>query len=353
MADQKTEDTKSPLQRRGARPFAGPAGAARPFLRPVTTPQRATAAPFVPPVVPGKPALGPPMPVAKAPTPVATEPVPPTDADPSARARPVTSEMIALDAFDAFDTVWATHEQPVATPEPQAATSPLDESSLGSGTDAHQVWAEEITAAASDVVAGELEAPTAPAGEPSYSTPASAIPAWLEDDSPIMAPATPDPVAAPEPSAELLEAPEGRPAWPIAENDATYSLAEWTDTHAIPPADDFQPTASESPYNEPVGPSLGQAPHEPRELVVDSLAEAPQERPRFELVSESRETEALPDVTPDPRTIREMRVAAAMDRLADRIRSGEIHVSSIAPDATDAAVLASVLVALLGGSSSR
>ena len=52
MADQKTEDTKSPLQRRSARPFAGPAGAARPFLRPVTTPQRATAAPFVPPVVP-------------------------------------------------------------------------------------------------------------------------------------------------------------------------------------------------------------------------------------------------------------------------------------------------------------
>ena len=40
-------------------------------------------------------------------------------------------------------------------------------------------------------------------------------------------------------------------------------------------------------------------------------------------------------------------------RLADRVRSGEIDVSSIAPDATDAAVVASVLAALLGGSRSR
>jgi len=352
MADQKTEDTKSPLQRRGARPFAGPAGVARPFLRPVTTPQRPTAAPFVPPVVPGKPALGSLAPVAKAPTPVATQAVPPTDADASARARPVTSEMIALDAFDAFDTVWGTPERPVATPELQAATSPLDESSLGSGTDAHQVWAEEITRAASDVVAGELEAPPAPAAEPSYSTPASAIPAWLEDDTPTAPPTTTDPVASLEPSTEMLEAPEPRPSWPIAQNDATYSIAEWTDTHAIPPADDFQP-ASELPYAAAVEPSLGQVLQESAAVGAESLAEAAQERPRFELVRESQETEAVPDVTPEPRTIREMRVAAALDRLADRIRSGEIDVSSIAPDATDAAVLASVLAALLGGSSSR
>ena len=353
MADQKTEDTKSPLPRRGARPFVGPAGpapagAARPFLRPLSTPQRTTAAPFVPPVVAGKPALGgsAPAPAARAPTPVAMPAVAPIDADPAQETRPVTSEMVALDAFDAFDTVWDTqrpHEQPVTMPESQATASPLDELSLGSGTDAHKVWAEEITAAASDVMAGELAPPPAPADEPSYAPPADAIPAWLEDDNPSMPSATIHPVGAPESPAEAPEPPQASPAWPIAENDASYSLAEWTDTHAIPPADSFQPAASESPYPAPVEPSLGEA-------VSGSPELGPQlERPRFELVSASQETEAVPDA----RLSHDMRFAAAFDRLADRIRSGEIDVSSIAPDATDAAILASVLAALLGGSSSR
>ena len=47
------------------------------------------------------------------------------------------------------------------------------------------------------------------------------------------------------------------------------------------------------------------------------------------------------------------RVSATLDRLAERVRSGEIDVSSIAAEAPDAAVLASVLAALLGGSGSR
>jgi hypothetical protein len=290
--------------------------------------------------------------------------VPPTDAEASPRTRPVTSEMIALDAFDAFDTVWGTHAQPVATPEPEAATSPLDESSLGSGTDAHQVWAEEITAA-SDVVGGAPNAPAAPAAEPTYSTPASAIPAsaipaWLEDDDAIAPLAATDAVVAPGPSAPAFEAPDATPAWPIAENDANYSIAEWTDAHAIPPDDDLQPPALEGPDapDAPdaglVEPSLGEAVRDASpKLAPQPLAEAPQERPRFELVRESQETDAVRDVTPDARAIRNMRFGAALDRLADRIRSGEIDVSSIAPDAPDAAILASVLAALLGGSRSR
>lgn len=46
-------------------------------------------------------------------------------------------------------------------------------------------------------------------------------------------------------------------------------------------------------------------------------------------------------------------VSMTLDRLAARVRAGEIDVSSVAPDATEAAVLASLLAALLGGSSSR
>ena len=57
--------------------------------------------------------------------------------------------------------------------------------------------------------------------------------------------------------------------------------------------------------------------------------------------------------TADAYSPHEARIAATFDRLADRVRSGEIDVSSIAPEATDAAVVASVLVALLGGSRSR
>jgi hypothetical protein len=56
---------------------------------------------------------------------------------------------------------------------------------------------------------------------------------------------------------------------------------------------------------------------------------------------------------PDANEPSSARIAAALDRLAERVRSGEIDVSSIAPDATDAAILASILAALLGGSRSR
>jgi hypothetical protein len=61
--------------------------------------------------------------------------------------------------------------------------------------------------------------------------------------------------------------------------------------------------------------------------------------------------------TPEPPTVNvaapAARTSAALERLAERVRSGEIDVSSVAAEASDAAVLASVLAALLGGSSSR
>jgi hypothetical protein len=45
--------------------------------------------------------------------------------------------------------------------------------------------------------------------------------------------------------------------------------------------------------------------------------------------------------------------AAMLERLATRVRAGEIDLSSVTPEATDAAMLASILAALLGGASSR
>jgi hypothetical protein len=314
MADQKTEDTKSPLPRRGARPFAGPAAtsAARPFLRPVTTPQRATAAPFVPPIVPGKPALGSVVPARKSPTPVRTTAVPAAAAQAaSPLPRPVTSEMIAVDAFDAFDTVWGADHHQAGTTEPQPPASPLDESSLGSGIDAQGLWADDITAAGG-AAAGELEPAAAPgaAVESTYTTPTSAIPAWLEDDPPVATPAPAEELEpTPEPASEPPDVPPAAPAWPTSEYDPAYAITEWTPAHGVPTADD-ELVSEQQAESEPVGATGAPPSHHAR-------------------------------------------IATAFDRLADRIRSGEIDVSSIAPDAPDAAVLASVLAALLGGSSSR
>jgi hypothetical protein len=55
----------------------------------------------------------------------------------------------------------------------------------------------------------------------------------------------------------------------------------------------------------------------------------------------------------DPKVAAGIRVSATLDRLAEQVRGGDIDISSVAPGATDAAVLASVLAALLGGSRSR
>ena len=58
MSDQKTEDTKSPLARRGARPFVGPAGgsgpARPPLFKPAVPATRGASSPAGPP----RPALG-------------------------------------------------------------------------------------------------------------------------------------------------------------------------------------------------------------------------------------------------------------------------------------------------------
>ena len=70
-------------------------------------------------------------------------------------------------------------------------------------------------------------------------------------------------------------------------------------------------------------------------------------------VAQPLAVEAAESVAELDRRVAVMRISATFDRLAERVRGGEIDVSSVAPDATDAAVLASVLAALLGGSSSR
>ncbi len=360
MADQKIEDSTSPLARRGARPFAGPTSApvaGRPFIRPATN-QRPTAAPFVPPVVPGKQALGSaPPPVATAATPVATESVASADDDSTAPpSRPLTSEMVALDAIDAFDAVWGASEPSSGAVEPQAVASPLDIASLGSGTDGQQLWAEDITAA-TDIAAGEPVTPSAPAPiDSTDGTSGGTMPAWLEDDA--AADVVPTPAVDLESGSAASNVPSPpAAAWPATEVVSGYVVGEWTDSHTIPASDEIMGLPPEPTTAVPVPTSLGSTTPVSADRVRDEVLGAPDPQPRFELVEgpQAEDPAFAPVTAPtaDARVPRETRIAATLDRLADRVRSGEIPVSSIAPDATDAAVLASVLAALLGGSSSR
>ena len=298
MAEHKIEDTNPPLARRAVRPFVGPAGSAapgRPLLRPAGPAGRPSPAPFAPPPrAPGTMANAQPA----APTTDATasepvvlvetpEPSQLTSLEPQSR-RPMTSEMVALDAFAAFDAVWGGSttpaESPVVEPVVEPVASLVDEASLGSGAGAHELWAEDITARDLDATYAGEESPGPAVGAehdmppsnalesvwPTITTPDSAIPAWLVDhDDPT------DPAASSQPSPDLI----------------------------VPDATDIGADQS--------------------------------------------------DQAEDARVSHSLLVSAVLDRLAERVRGGEIDVSSVAPEAPDAAVLASVLAALLGGSSSR
>ena len=367
MADQNNDDSKTPLARRGARPFGGPASSpapSRPFIRPAA-PQRPTAAPFVSPVVPGKLVLpnAAPVPALKPPTPVALPsiPLPEADTAPPSPA-PMPSEIVALDAIDAFDAVWGV-AVPVGPPaEPAPVASPLDELSLGSGTDGQPQWAEDITV--DDVPAGEPETAAVPvAFEPSESSATSTTPAWLVDDvAPPPVPSESPVVSMSPPAVPDVPSPPSVVS-PVADVEGLYSLGEWTDSHTIPASDEIMGVLPE-PTVAPLVEALGETLPALADRATEEAQSAPEPDPRFELVpSETPEPEVQPEdlpaasVTLAPTTFafapHEARIAATFDRLADRVRSGEIDVSSIAPDATDAAVVASVLAALLGGSRSR
>jgi len=335
MADQKNDDTKTPFARRGARPFGGPtspSAPSRPFVRPATV-QRPTAAPFVAPVVPGKLVLrnAAPAPGPKTPTPIALPLIP----APNISATPLSTKPVA---------------------------SPLDEVSLGSGIDGQQLWAENITA--TDIPAGERDLVPAPvAFESSDTVVASTTPAWLEDDvapaeataAPVESEITPVMDDVPPPPAAVQ---------PLSEVNGGYGFGEWTDAHTIPASDEIMGVLAEEPVA-PAIDSLGEATPAAADWTADAGPASAELPPRFELVATNQEP--VPEVNREEEpqlpvfaaapaeaySPHVARIAAAFDRLADRVRSGEIDVSSIVPEATDAAVLASVLAALLGGSRSR
>jgi hypothetical protein len=406
MAEQKIDDTKAPAAPRGARPFAGPAAssAARPFLRPAAPAARPSGAPFAPasgtrPAA-SRPSLGasaPPLRPTPTPTPVEmagaappVEVVPRIEevaavekAEPAALESPlrrVTSEMVALDAFDAFDAVWGHSDTAGSAAAPAPPSSPLDPVALGSGSGAECLWADEASAAAEAAVGPETAA--APHGldvEDAGPVADAEMPAWLADDDTVVTagqssgdwsemapiPSADDVLAMPSvdtaipvdegayaaPSHETLgvDAPDSVPdqlaapftaasdAWPdqLLAEYAPYAAPSYeTPTHvaAVTAATGASAVATDATGMEAV-PEAEHSLADPVQMGAAATLEAP------------TSTEAKPSAG--------LYVSATLDRLAERVRRGEIDISSVAPEATEAAVLASVLATLLGGSNSR
>lgn len=323
-----------------------------------------------------------------------TEVVPPIEevaaveeAEPAALESPrrrVTSEMVALDAFDAFDDVWGGSDTvgnaAAAAPPP----SPLDQAALGSGSDAECLWADEASAAAEAAVAPETgRAAQGPDVEGAWPVADAEMPAWLADDDTAVTagqssgdwsemPAIPsaddviamppvdnvigvDDVAHAASSEETLGAdPAASPADPVPDQMATPFAAAsdvWPDQLLA----EYAPYAAPSP----------ETPTQVAAVTADApVADATPDTVGVEAVPEAEHSLAAPVHTDagellDAPTATEAKpsagsyVSATLDRLAERVRRGEIDISSVAPEATEAAVLASVLATLLGGSNSR
>jgi hypothetical protein len=418
MAEHNIDDTKAPAAPRGARPFAGPAApsAARPFLRPGAPAVRPSGAPFAPAAgtrpAASRPSLGVSAP---APTPTAVpvqavplagyEPVtglvaaPPTEvvsqieevaaeAEPAAPESPrrrVTSEMVALDAFDAFDAVWGRSDTVNSAAAPTPTPSPLDHVALGSGSDAECLWADEASAAAEAAVGPEPEsAAQGPDVVGARSVADTETPAWLAADDDTV-------VTAGQSSGDWSEMP------PIPSADDVIAMPPVDDTIAVddvadaasrhetlgadlsavsadpvpdPMATPFaaasdawpdQLLAEYAPYAAP----SSETPAHVAVVTVDALvADASTDATGMAALPETEHSLADPVQTgagetleaptsTEAKTSAGSYVSATLDRLAERVRRGEIDISSVAPEATEAAVLASVLATLLGGSNSR
>src|SRR5688572_331711 len=366
MAEENTQDTKSPQPpRRGARPFVGPAGAAGqplPLLRVTSMPRPA---PFVP-AGGARPTLGTP---------------------PQRTALP-TASAIAAERAAPGETPTRREATIDVPPPPAALPSPTEVTSLGG---VEEVRVPPVSATADDATSG---------------TPTPG-PAWLMDDSETPSVAEMQPVTADALLAEASAPAERQDpaAAAAATPDAAHTLpgddGSWADVTIMASADSImaaeieaedalQSTMSDladdvlSAREWPDRLLAEYAPYLPTPAIatpavvpdaVEEVSADPYER-AVDAPSEAAAT-ANPDIDSDVEDVspmglmaawtsdgadadagletHETRVAATLDRLAEQVRLGEIDVSSVAPGGPDAAVLAAVLAALLGGgrSSSR
>lgn len=396
MADNSYDQTKpGNAVRRGARPFAGPAGIGlggprAPILKPLAPPFRPPKAPLVPARV--SRAVRPPAETAGtadqgvAPVPQPTAPAAMSHASETSPVGVVAdtahSAVVSPASFGACAEELDQAAPPAAAAE--VAPSPDDDLSVGlpgalsdPGAQVDADWAEEILPAA--------------ALEPSAAD--TAGPAWLDDSTFAVGDVDGSDLELPDVNASAVDpAPARRPAWlesldeaPDAGTAATTSL-EPLPEHPPADADWAGPLVAEyAPYvatpddvgadiaavwsigtpptGQPLQPDVAAA--EAAALEEDSLAttlqaplgvlETPEGvAPVTEVAAPALqaldagvlEPTCVPaggETEVSPRDV----VGATLERLAGMVRAGQIDVRSVAPRASEASVLASVLAALL------
>jgi hypothetical protein len=244
-----------------------------------------------------------------------------------------------LDALDHLDSAWETpgREESESFARDSAENADVvDDAALGHGLDAQLLWGDasialpEVTTvsptpAASTEAIDALEPPMDRAGLAGIANAECVLSDAGLDVGWDAAPSIP--------SADAV----------IADHpDAVHAVC---DSMTMSPAP--EPTAEvEQPWPDPL--LAEYAPYIPAPVVASAESAEP-----ASVLAERADLASEPAVEIDPRTAQGRRVSAALDRLAARVRDGEIDVSFVASEAPDAAVLASVLAALLGGSSTR
>jgi hypothetical protein len=304
-------------------------------------------------------------------------------ATPESPRRRVTSEMVALDAFDAFDAVWGRSDTVGSAAAPAPPPSPLDEVALGSGSEAECLWPDEASAAA-EAAAGpetgaaahgpdvadacqvaDTEMPTWLADEDTVATAGqsidwSEVPSIPSADDVIAMPLLDDAIAvddvAPAASGdETLGADtSAAPADPRPDQMATPFAAgsdPWPDQLLAEYAPYAAPACETPTHVAAVAPDATVADGSTDVIGMEAPPEA--ERPLAGPVQVGAEETLEAPTSTQAKASAGSYVSATLDRLAERVRRGEIDISSVAPEATEAAVLASVLATLLGASNSR
>jgi hypothetical protein len=346
------------------------------------------------------PPTAPTTPVAATPVWLAAQtPLPPT---PDTFVPPPVDEP-PPDRFAAFDATWPAEPVVEATAAPATGAPLLDVASLGAGhTD--EVWAGDIVSDVPPVAPTESAVPawlmddadpvpivhvTGAASEGSAGDLASVEPELVGSESDAAIDASmldaswTDATVMPSADAIMAGGLEAKDA-SVVDDDPSASwpdplLAEYAPYLPTPttlaPVKPSPPVAAATTESAPDSAPLPTAQTEPAgAAAVRPASPIPAVEPAVESVvaesvvvesavvesvvahsthtaTESVVTESAPtgDVVPSHASL----VAASLDRLAERVRDGQIDVSSVAPEGPDAAVLAAVLAALLGGGQSR
>ena len=371
MADNNDEKGKRPGARPAMPPFRGPASTPRSPLTPpagagqagrsLPTPPAGGRTPFMPPPAglrprPATPAMPrtPAAPV-RAVTPPglpATPPAPAAATPPSAPVRPEPPEAPAWEpAVEAGESMPSVADFAPDAPAQSSAADPFaewDEQLRDAGQERDASRAQERGFAAGEEAAGHAAQSdwSAPSFE-SLGDAGRALPKELSRSSPLQPELdVPEDVAAPFDTIDGGSAAEepGEPAEKVGlYGDSRAPMSE----DVVPAAATGQPAIDAMP------PELVSAYPSLQDTAAYETFEAPRSTPESAIYAgEPAEAWEAATAGEADHGARE-RTARLLERIASRVRSGELHAPDVAAETGDAAALAALLASMLGGSRER